>query len=419
MAQPLKLGLFGFGTVGQGLYGVLNETRGLNAEIVRICVKDRQKQRPIAREHFTFEPSELLEDPELDVIVELIDTADEAFAIVQRALANGKAVVTANKKMVAEHLGELVELQQQYGVPLLYEAACAGSIPIVRNLEEYYDNDLLSSLSGVLNGTCNYILTRMYEESVDYAPVLADAQAKGFAESDPTLDVDGLDAKYKLVILTGHAFGTIPAPADVLTLGIRQASAHDFQFAREKGYKLQLEALSRRLPGERLASYVLPRFVRPSDLIHNVSQEFNGVVVEAAFAEQQFFMGKGAGSYPTASAVLSDISALSFSYKYSYKKRAQNAPLALDRDVTLRVYLRYPTGHEPVLEQLGVHNIEVRHSAEGVSYVIGRLQLGTLLSRHEELRHEPFFLALMPEQPELDQGEPAEAAAAEAVAARS
>src|SRR5882757_2346983 len=164
MKKNLKLGLFGFGCVGQGLYHVLHETKGVKAEIKRICVKTKNKLRPLGEDIFTFNKEEVLSDPEIDVIVELIDDAAAAFDIVKRALQNGKAVVTANKKMLAENLEEIYRLQQQYGKPVLYEGSVCGSIPIIRNLEEYYDNDLIKSVEGIFNGSTNYILTKVFDE---------------------------------------------------------------------------------------------------------------------------------------------------------------------------------------------------------------------------------------------------------------
>jgi homoserine dehydrogenase len=158
--KKLTVGLFGFGCVGYGLYEVLEKTAGLKANIKWICVKDKNKSRQIPMNRFTFDADDILNDDEINTVVELIDDADAAFEIVKAALKKGKAVVTANKKMIADHFTELLQLQKQYDVPLLYEAACCASIPIIRNLEEYYDNDLLESIEGIVNGSTNYILTK-------------------------------------------------------------------------------------------------------------------------------------------------------------------------------------------------------------------------------------------------------------------
>lgn len=398
--QAVKLGLFGFGVVGQGLHGVLHETRGLHAEVAEIVVKHPSKPRPLPLDRFKFDPAAILNRPDLNLVVEMIDNADEAFEIVSTALKNGKAVVTANKKMVAEHLAELVQLQQQTGQPVLYEAAVAGSIPILRNLEEYYDNDLLSAVEGIVNGTCNYILSRMYNEGAAFEEVLRAAQAAGFAESDPTLDIDGYDAKYKLVILVGHAYGVFLAPEDVLNVGIRQVSPAEFQFAREKGYKLQLVSTSRKLGDDRFTAFVLPQFVPQGHLLYGIDAEYNGVIVEASFAQRQFFVGKGAGGYPTASAVLSDISARTYGYQYGYKKAAQPARPVFTTDVPLRLYLRPATG-SAALEGLPLQQVLTRHESPDHSYLIADVRLGDLLPLADRLRAEQVFLALMPDQPGL------------------
>jgi homoserine dehydrogenase len=210
--QKLRIGLFGYGCVGSGLYEVLKRTPNFNAEIVKICVKDKTKPRNIPAHNFTYDKNEILNDETINVVVELIDNADDAYEIVTTALREGKAVVTANKKLLSEHFTELYLLQQQYNTPLLYEASVGGAIPIIRTLEEYYDNDTLSSIEGILNGTTNFILTKTANEGKGYEEVLKEAQLLGFAESNPTLDVQAFDPKFKLTILLAHAFGLIVKP---------------------------------------------------------------------------------------------------------------------------------------------------------------------------------------------------------------
>jgi homoserine dehydrogenase len=289
-------------------------------------VKDIHKARPLPADYFTFAPDEILENPEINLVVELINDADEAYRIVTTALRRGKTVVTANKKMLAEHLEELVDLQQAYGVPLLYEASVCGSIPIIRNLEEYYDNELLHSVSGIINGSSNYILSKVFNEGQPYATALRKAQDLGFAETDPTLDVGGFDALNKLCILTAHAYGLFVKPEEVFNFGIQTLSASDFQFAREKGLKLKLVAQVQKVDVERITAFVMPQLVSPADYLYNVENEYNGVTVQAAFADRQFFMGKGAGGHPTGSAVLSDLSASRYGYKYEYRNWPSTKP---------------------------------------------------------------------------------------------
>ncbi|MFT6883532.1 MAG: homoserine dehydrogenase, partial [Marinoscillum sp.] len=185
--KNIKIGLFGFGCVGQGLYETLNNSKNFSGEIKKICIKNPDKARRLDPKLFTTQAASLLNDPEIDVIVELIDDADAALEIVTKALKNGKSVVTANKKMVAEHLSELVNLQASTGQALLYEGAVCGSIPIIRTLEEYFGHEPLNEVKGIFNGSTNYILTKVFEENLSYEAALLQAQALGFAEADPTL----------------------------------------------------------------------------------------------------------------------------------------------------------------------------------------------------------------------------------------
>ncbi|SHK80305.1 homoserine dehydrogenase [Hymenobacter psychrotolerans] len=328
--KDIRIGLFGFGVVGQGLHTVLARTPGLRARIGRIGVKDRAKPRPLPAGLFTYSRHDLLQDDSLNVIVELIDDADEAYRIVTEALRRGKAVVTANKKMLAEHLPELIDLQRQTGTPLLYEAAACASLPVIRNLEEYYDNDLLESVEGIINGSTNYILTAMHHDALSFEQALSQAQALGFAESNPALDVEGLDARNKLVLLLAHAFGLVVAPTQLLTIGIDRISPLATAYAKEQGYALKLVAEARRLPGNgSVAAAVLPMLVKPEHELARVQDEYNGLITQSSFADRQFFLGRGAGAFPTASAVLSDLSALTYGYRYEYKKLHQQAHLAL------------------------------------------------------------------------------------------
>jgi homoserine dehydrogenase len=386
--QHIRLGLFGFGCVGKGLYEVLHQTTGIKADIKKICVKNRNKKRSLDASCFTFDKTDLLNDPEINVIVELIDDADQAFDIVSTALKMGKAVVSANKKMIAEHFEVLFSLQQQYQVPFLYEASVCGSIPIIRNLEEYYDNDLLSSVEGICNGTTNYILTKTALEGKSYAEAVKEAQELGFAESNPRLDVQGFDPKYKLTILLAHTFGIFVKPEQVLNYGIHHMNKHDSNFAREKGLRIKLIAHTSR-SGDEVKAYVLPRFIRTDELLYNVNNEYNAALVQAQFSDRQFFVGKGAGSYPTASAVLSDISALQFHYRYEYKKTFQKNRMVFSNDFPLQVYVRF--SNEKVLDELQVVNIKQAFGSKTYNYVIGQVNLDRLLAFNPNEREDVFI----------------------------
>src|SRR5579863_2917732 len=217
--KQLTIGLFGFGVVGEGLYKVLQQTPSLKATIKRVCIKHAGKKREAPAELFTTDREILLNDPEINVIVEVINESGPAFEIVSRALKSGKSVVSASKKMIAEHLPELLGLQQETGASFLYEAAACASIPVIRNLEEYYDNDLLHSMRAIVNGSTNYILTKMFEDNLDFKTALLQAQQLGFAEANPSLDVDGWDAVHKWVILLCHGYGILATTDDILFTG--------------------------------------------------------------------------------------------------------------------------------------------------------------------------------------------------------
>ena len=375
MKKKLKLGLFGFGCVGQGLYHVLNETHGVKAEIKKICVKDHNKKRPIDASYFTYNPADILNDPEIDVVVELIDDANAAFGIVKTAVENGKHVVTANKKMLAEHLQEIYDLQLKHDRSILYEGAVCGSIPILRNLEEYYDNDLITSIEGIFNGSTNYILTKVFEERRSYIEALKAAQDLGFAESDPALDVEGYDPKFKLTIAIAHTFGVFVKPENIINVGIQKISAVDLKYARENNLTIKLVARAYKIGGN-IYGFVAPQFIPADHMLANVRNEYNAVLVEGAFAEKQVFIGKGAGSYPTGSAVLSDISALTFDYRYEYKKFAQGDALPFSNDAYVDVIVSFPDG--TLISNRDFESFNGGYQGKGYQYLQGTVSLERL-----------------------------------------
>ena len=393
MGNTLKIGLFGFGCVGQGLYHVLNNSTGFKADIVKIGLKDKNKPRTIGKELITFDKWEILNNPEINVIVELIDDADEAFLIVSEALKKGKHVVTANKKLLATHLNELYRLQEENNVSLLYEASACGSIPIIRTLEEYFDNEELEKVSGIFNGTTNYILTKTIIEKLSYSEALKQAQDKGFAESDPTNDVEGFDAKYKAVIVALHAFGLIIKQEEVLNIGITTLHENDIKYASEKGYKIKLTPIIQKLGGDKVSVFVAPRFIKEHSHLYNVDNEFNGVIVEGQFSGEQFLQGRGAGSYPTGAAVLSDISALSHGYKYEFKKYSQKHAPVFTNDVFVEVYLRY--NHEEDLKQIPFQEVTEKYASRDYKYIIGKVNLQVLIANKSYILNNHLFLSLV------------------------
>ncbi len=329
--STVKIGLFGFGVVGEGIYKVLSQKPQLGAKIKKIIIKQPDKVRNAPNTLFSTNAQDVLSDKEINLVVELIDDSEAAYAIVKQAMSKGKSVISANKKMVAEHHTELIKLSQDNNVSFLYEAAACGSIPIIRNLEEYFDNDLLRSIKGIVNGSTNYILSKMLQDNQSYDDALAAAQASGFAESNPSLDVNGVDAAYKLSIIVLHAFGKKISWETIVTKGITALQPFDFQYAKEKNKVIKLIAKSHiNKHGELVSASVLPTLVDKTGPLGQTANEYNGVVLESTLSDEQFFYGKGAGRYPTSSAVLSDISAFKYGYKYEYKKGLKSQTLKHD-----------------------------------------------------------------------------------------
>ena len=391
--KKLNIGLFGFGTVGSGLYDVLKRIGSKNVEIKRICVRDLSKQRAIAAE-FTNNPDDIFNDPDINFIVELIDDADAAYTIVKRALQMELPVVSGNKKMLARHIEELIELQARYNVALLYDASACGSIPVIRNLEEYYDNDLLTSVKGILNGSSNFILSKIFNEKMSYTDALKLAQDLGFAESNPTLDIDGWDSLFKLIIITVHAFGLYVAPEKIFTYGISNMNDNDIRFANEKERRFKLVAHVEKLKDNKLIMSVMPQLISRNKYIYSVEDEFNGVVIKGLFYDKQFMFGRGAGGYPTGSAVLSDITACLYDYKYEYKKRNDSQMPTYTTDHSFRVYYRYSDYAD--LDLIRVESVSENYISDDYKYVVGRVSLRDLHAVQDELRKRNVFIAAYP-----------------------
>lgn len=392
----IKIGLFGFGTVGQGIFQVVGRSRNAHAEIKKICVRNKNKQRDVEVDPslITENADDILNDPEIDLIVEVIDDADAAFDIAKRALSKGVPVVSGSKAMLARHLPELIDLQRANSTALLYDASSCGSIPVIRNLEEYYDNDLLLEVKGILNGSSNFILSQVFDHGKDYASALAKAQELGFAESDPSFDVDGFDALFKLVIITIHALGAYVNPDDIFTYGISTLGDEDIRHAKEKGMKIKLVAQVVKVSDENFTMFVMPEFVAPSKYIYSVDDEYNGVVIRGECYDRQFMFGKGAGRLPTASSILSDIMARQHDYRYQYKKMSYPDRPSYTTDVTLRIYVRYDSTDIPSL--LSFDKILTRHQSEGYNYVVGDILLSELIAKRDVLSAPDIFVANIP-----------------------
>ena len=316
MSRPLSVALAGLGTVGVGVLRLLRENADLIAgragrpiAVTAVSARDRGRDRglTLAGLRWYDEPEALADDAEADVIVEVIGGAEgPARALVERALAAGKPVVTANKALIAVHGAALAARAEASGAPLAFEAAVAGGIPVIKVLREGLAANRLSRLSGILNGTCNYILTVMRERGREFAEVLAEAQKLGYAEADPAFDIDGIDAAHKLAILAALAFGRPVDFAAVHVEGIRAISALDIALAGELGYRIKLLGIARRTASG-IEARVHPAMVPASSPIARVEGVFNAVVAEGDFVGRVMLEGRGAGAGPTASAVVADL----------------------------------------------------------------------------------------------------------------
>ncbi|MEO9482399.1 MAG: homoserine dehydrogenase [Ekhidna sp.] len=319
MNKHYKIGLFGFGTVGQGFYENLKKHPHLPASIEKVCVKRVDLPRIGHELYFTDNPDELIHDPALDIIIELIDDAAAAKKYVHTALQNGKSVISANKKMIGESLEEVDQWHNEFDATFLYEAAVGGGIPIVHAVDGFFRDQEVLKIRGILNGSSNYILTQMQQYQWSFEQALSDAQAQGFAERNPTLDISGIDATYKLSILAYHAFGEVPSLNSFSAESIESVTKEEIKKARAKGRKIKPVATIERLGNEIVCS-VRPELVDPNDALYSVDSENNAISVDTVISGKHTSVGKGAGSLPTGSAVLEDLKRLLSGYSYEVSK---------------------------------------------------------------------------------------------------
>ncbi|WP_066477068.1 MULTISPECIES: homoserine dehydrogenase [unclassified Sphingomonas] len=316
MTEALRIALAGLGTVGAGVVRLIDENHALIArragrpiEIVAVSARDRGKDRgiDIARFGWADDPIDLARRDDVDVVVELVGGADgPALALARTALAAGRGVVTANKAMIAHHGLELARAAEAASVALKFEAAVAGGVPVIKGLREGAAANVLTQVYGILNGTCNFILSKMEAEGRDFADVLDEAQRLGFAEADPSFDIDGIDAAHKLSILASLAFGSCPAFGAVDVTGIRHVIAADIAEAAALGYRVRLVGLAE-AGAAGLFQRVHPHLVPLSHPLAHVTGALNAVVAEGNYVGRLFFQGRGAGDGPTASAVVADL----------------------------------------------------------------------------------------------------------------
>lgn len=316
---PLKVGIAGLGVVGAGVVRLLDQQASMLAaragrpiKVVAVSARDKRKKRDMPKGGWRWytDALDLVSDPEVEVVVELIGGSEgKARALVEAALKAGKGVVTANKALLAMHGAKLAAMAETKDAPLAFEAAVAGGIPILKALREGLVGNRIEKITGILNGTCNYILTEMRQTGRDFGVVLKEAQQLGYAEADPSFDIDGIDAAHKLAVLTSLAFNTQVDFKAVHVEGIRHVSATDIAFAKEFGYRIKLLAIARRTP-RGIEQRVHPCMVPADTPIAHVDGVFNAVAAEGDYVGRMMFEGRGAGSNPTASAVVADLADL-------------------------------------------------------------------------------------------------------------
>jgi homoserine dehydrogenase len=316
--SSLGIGLAGLGTVGSGVVLALERNAGLisartggqvKLEIAKVLVRDPSKLRPVTLPDAVLTTSwrELVEDPAVDIVVELIGGTTDAFEIVAAALKAGKPVVTGNKALLAERGVELFALSKEHDTPIHFEAAVAGGIPIIKTVQESFIGNRIHSIVGIINGTSNYILERMTNAALEFPAALAEAQALGYAEADPALDVNGWDAAHKAILLATLAYGFPIDPAKIHVAGIEQVRPIDIEFATRLGYVVKLLAVVREHPDGAVELRVQPSFIAKSHILASVQGVFNAVAVHGDAAGESLFYGRGAGQDPTASSVVADL----------------------------------------------------------------------------------------------------------------
>ena len=313
--REITIGLLGCGTVGTGIAKILQENKallrsriGAELKLRRVADIDINRDRGIAFDDgvLTTDAQAVVDDPDIDIILEMIGGEDIAKDLILRAIYNGKHVVTANKALLAVHGQAIFKAAAEKGVDLAYEASVGGCMPIIKSLRESLVGNHITSMTGILNGTCNYIFTKISEEGITFGAALSDAQEKGFAEADPTLDVEGLDTAHKITILTALAYGTEVNLNDIYIEGISNITPLDIQFAAQFGYKIKLLAISKDL-GDSIEARVHPTMIPFDNPLSNVSGTLNAIMVSGDAVGEIMLYGRGAGMMPTASAVVGDM----------------------------------------------------------------------------------------------------------------
>ena len=363
--QQVNLGMIGGGTVGSGVFhawqkngGLLAARLGVKLVFRKVAVKafDEPRPYPIARELMTTDWQEVVNDPQIHVVIELVGGTGIAKTMVLAALAQGKTVVTANKALLSAHGKELFAAAAKSGANLYYEASVCGGIPIIKSLREGFVANQFPAIYGIVNGTCNYILSRMKAEGADFAAVLADAQKHGYAETPPDLDIDGHDAQHKIGILASLAHGFWVDHHEIHTEGIRDVSKIDMEFAAKLGYTIKLLGIAKQISGKKsgVQVSVYPTLIPNAHVLANVNGVFNACFVRGDIVGDTLFYGRGAGKDATASAVLSDVADAALDFKNGGKVRiapfvahAKAGRVTPMDEIVSRYYVRFSVVDKP------------------------------------------------------------------------
>ncbi|MDX1975063.1 MAG: homoserine dehydrogenase [Rickettsiales bacterium] len=425
--EPLRVAIAGLGTVGGGTLKILHhyapilaERCGRPIDIVAISSRDRNKNRgvDISRMRWVENPLQLAQDDDVDVIVETIGGAEGvARELVEKALQAGKSVVTANKALIAHHGIHLATLAEKHNAMLAFEAAVAGGIPIIKGLRDGLAANRFSRIAGILNGTCNYILTTMWETRRSFDDVLKEAQSLGYAEAEPSFDVDGIDTAHKLSILTSLAYGCAPAIDKVYVEGIRRISLRDMESAHELGYRIKLLGITT-LTEQGIEQRVHPSMVPVGTPLASVNDAYNAVLVEGDSVGKVFFEGRGAGEGPTASSVVADIMDIARGAQYKPftlpVKSLKTLPFAAMENVSCSYYVRLGVIDRPGVladitglfkkEHISVHSF-IQHShapGESVQLVVtthqtqesSMLRALAAIAKLESIKEPPYMIRI-------------------------
>lgn len=385
--RTVNVGIIGLGTVGGGVYRLITthaeryrKNLGIDLRIARVCNRSEKRAHELGidPEQFTSDWHDVVSDPSIDIVVEVIGGEHPATEIFEQSFAAGKHVVTANKALLGRHMEKLAAAARAAGVQLRCEASCGGGIPIVNTLERDLSGNEVITVAGIVNGTTNYILSRMAEEGLGYEEVLADAQRLGYAEADPTADVDGLDAASKIAILSSIGFATRITTDDVHAQGIRAISAQDIEVARKLGYAIKMLAIGHRTDSG-IDVRVHPAMIPASHPLAGVSGAMNAVYVVGDAVGETMFYGAGAGAFPTASAVVGDVLALAEPLSVGTSPLPEPEPFKRElairdiRDLSIRYYVRIVPGDtgdaqaraEEVLTEHGIATEQVMELEDG------------------------------------------------------